>query len=177
MFWRKKGDGFDWHKHVRTTIKIRREARRQKIDDVVDLAVGGIKGAGQASVAASTSGLDAVSRTITMPFFWIGRAVAAALDWLSRTLTRVLAPVGGMMEHRGLAPILGLAALVASLLGIGRAQVDGWDAIALALGLGGFLGLIMLVAPPIFAGRGPAAITALAERAAEVWKRMPGLGH
>lgn len=176
MFWRKKGDGFDWHKHVRTTIKIRREARRQKIDDVVDLAVGGIKGAGQASVAASTSGLDAVSRTITMPFFWIGRAVAAALDWLSRTLTRVLAPVGGMMEHRGLAPILGLAALVASLLGIGRAQVDGWDAIALALGLGGFLGLIMLVAPPIFAGRGPAAITALAERAAEVWKRMPGLG-
>ncbi len=176
MFWRKKGDGFDWHKHVRTTIKIRREARRQKIDDVVDLAVGGIKGAGQAGVTASTSGLDAVSRALSAPFLWLGRAVAAALDWLSRTLTRMLTPVGGMMEHRGLAPILGLTALVASLLGIGRAQVDGWDAIALALGLGGLGLLIMLVAPPIFAGRGPAAITALADRAAGLWKQMPGLG-
>lgn len=176
MFWRKKGDGFDWHKHVRTTIKIRREARRQKIDDVVDLAVGGIKGAGQAGVAASTSGLDAVSRAVSAPFLWLGRAVAAALEWLSGALTRLLGPVGGMMERRGLAPILGLAAVVASLLGIGRAQVDGWDAIALALGLGGLAVLVMLVAPPIFAGRGPAAITALADRAADLWKRMPGLG-
>lgn len=176
MFWRKKGDGFDWHKHVRTTIKIRREARRQKIDDVVDLAVGGIKGAGQAGVAASTSGLDAVSRTVSAPFLWLGRAVAVVLEWLSRALTRLLTPVGGMMERRGLAPILGLSALVASLLGIGRAQVDGWDAIALALGLGGLVILVMLVAPPIFAGRGPAAMTALADRAAGLWKQLPGLG-
>ncbi len=176
MFWRKKGDGFDWHKHVRTTIKIRREARRQKVDDVVDLAVGGIKGAGQAGVAAGTSGLDSMSRAISAPFLWLGRAVAVALEWVSRTLTRLLGPVGGMMEHRGLAPILGLAALVASLLGIGRAQVDGWDAVALALGLGGLVILVLLVAPPIFAGRGPAVITALADRAAVLWKQLPGLG-
>lgn len=33
MRWRRQGsDGFEWHKHVRTTIKLRREGRRRRID-------------------------------------------------------------------------------------------------------------------------------------------------
>lgn len=175
MFWRKKGDGFDWHKHIRTTIKIRREARRQKIDDVVDMAVGGLKGAGQASVAAGSSGFDALSRAISTPFAWLGGAITVALEFFSSMMSRGLAPLGKLMERPGLAPTLGLAALIATLLGIGRAQVDGWDAVALVLGLGGFAVLVGIVAPPIFSGRGPAAFTALAGRAADIWKHVPGL--
>ena len=64
MFWKKKSNNFDWHKHVRTTIKLRREARKQKVDGAVNLAVGGIKGAGKAGVSASFSGLDALNRMI-----------------------------------------------------------------------------------------------------------------
>ncbi len=175
MFWRKKSDGFDWHKHIRTTIKLRREARRQKIDDVVDLAVGGIKGAGKAGASASASGLDAMNRAIAAPFVWCGRGIAAALGWLTAGISRLMAPVGGLMERRGLAPILGLVAVIAALLGIGRAQVDGWDAVALILALGGLGLVVMLVGPPIFAGRGPAALTQLANRAADQWRRVPGL--
>lgn len=176
MFWRKKGDGFDWHQHIRTTIKLRREARRQKIDDVVDMAVGGLKGAGQASVAASSSGIDALSRTLTTPFTWLGRAISVSLEFLSSMLSRGLAPVGQMMERPGLAPILTLVGIVAVLLGIGRAQVDGWDVVALLLALGGLGILIAILAPPIFAGRGPAGVTSLASRVAGGWRRVPGLG-
>jgi endonuclease YncB( thermonuclease family) len=176
MFWRKKSDGFDWHKHIRTTIKLRREARRQKIDEVMDMAVGGIKGAGQAGVAASTSGLDALNRAIAAPFCWIGRGIAAGLEWTSTMLARATAPVGRMMERRGLAPMLGLVAGVTGLLGIARAHVDGWDAVALALGLVGLGLTLALVLPPIFAERGPAPVTGLAGRVGRGLKSMPGLG-
>ena len=175
MFWRKKSDGFDWHKHVRTTIKLRREARKQKLDDAVDVALGGIKGVGKAGVSAGASGFDAVNRAIAAPFVWCGRSIAASLGWLSGGMAKVLAPAGGIMERKGLAPVVGLVAVVAGLLGLGRAQVEGWDVVALVLGLGALAVLVMLVAPPIFAGRGPATLTNLAGKGADLWKRVPGL--
>lgn len=175
MFWRKKSDGFDWHKHIRTTIKLRREARRQKIDDAVDLAVGGIKGAGRAGAVAGASGIDALNRAITTPFVVIGRAIAATLGWISDLLALGLAPIGRLTERRGLAPLLGLIGVVAGLLGLARAQVDGWDAVALVLGLGGSAAIVALVAPPLFSARGPAALTALSATVGKLWLRVPGL--
>lgn len=39
MFWRRRRtDNFDWHTYVRTTIKLRREKRRQQLDDAKALA-------------------------------------------------------------------------------------------------------------------------------------------
>ena len=49
FFWRKKAEGFDWHKYVRTTIKLRREQRREKIEDIGRVAVKQAKGAGNAA--------------------------------------------------------------------------------------------------------------------------------
>ena len=37
--WRKKKDGFVWNEYVRTTILLRREQRRQRVEDVRDAAV------------------------------------------------------------------------------------------------------------------------------------------
>jgi hypothetical protein len=49
MFGRRKtSDGFEWHKYVRTTIKLRREERRQRIQEARRAAV---HQAGAASVA------------------------------------------------------------------------------------------------------------------------------
>ncbi len=176
MFWRKKNDGFDWHKHIRTTIKLRREARRQKIDDAVDLAIGGIKDAGKAGASASASWLDAINRAIGLPFVWGGRAIATALGRTSDALARLLTPVGQAMERRGLAPLFGLVGVISMLLGIGRAQVDGWDAIALVLALGGLGLLFAVVAPPILSGRGPVTLTVIARRSSDMWTHVPGLG-
>ena len=89
----------------------------------------------------------------------------------------MLAPVGQLMERRGLAPVLGLVAVIAGLLGLGRAQVEGWDPVALAMSVGALSIIVALVAPPIFAGQGPATLTAFAGRIAELWKRVPGLGN
>ena len=57
MFWRRKSDGFEWQKHVRTTVKLRREDRRRRIDDAKVAAVEGFKEAGRAGVAVGSSGL------------------------------------------------------------------------------------------------------------------------
>ncbi len=58
MFWGKQSDGFEWHKHVRTTIKLRRDDRRRRIEDVKHAAVEGIKDASRAGVAAGASGFS-----------------------------------------------------------------------------------------------------------------------
>jgi endonuclease YncB( thermonuclease family) len=47
--WRKKQEGFEWHKYVRTTIKVRREARRDKVDRMKRSAAEGVKAAGKAA--------------------------------------------------------------------------------------------------------------------------------
>ena len=78
--WRKKNDGFVWNEYVRTTILLRREHRKQKIEDVRDAAVDGIKQAGRQGVALSVAGASAAGRGI-----WSGlqTTVSTLGDWLS----------------------------------------------------------------------------------------------
>lgn len=174
MFWKKKSSSFDWHKHVRTTIKLRREARKQKVDGAVDLAVGGIKGAGKASVSASFSALDGLNRAIAFPIVWIGRGISAALGFLSAVLARPLEPIGRLTERQGVAPMLALVAVITGLLGLGRARVEGLDTIALAL-TGCSVALIVgLIGPGLVAGRGPAGLKAFGGQMTAFWQRLPG---
>lgn len=49
--WRRRRDGFEWHEYVRTTILVRRKKRREKLDDVRQAAVAGLKDAGAAAAA------------------------------------------------------------------------------------------------------------------------------
>ena len=59
MFFRRKNvDGFDWHKYVRTTIKLRRDQRRARLEDIGRVAAGQVKAAGDAAVhgVASAAG-------------------------------------------------------------------------------------------------------------------------
>lgn len=80
--WRKKNDGFVWNEYVRTTILLRREHRKQRIDEVRDAAVDGIKQAGRQGVAVSVAGASAAWRGL-----WVGirTLVATVGDWLSVT--------------------------------------------------------------------------------------------
>src|SRR5256714_13612383 len=50
---RKNNDGFEWHKYVRTTIKLRREERRQRILEARRAAVHQAGAAGVALAAGS----------------------------------------------------------------------------------------------------------------------------
>lgn len=53
--WGKKADGFEWHKYVRTTIKLRREQRREQAHAAKDAVVAQGKAAGVAFAALGTS--------------------------------------------------------------------------------------------------------------------------
>lgn len=174
MFWRKKSDGFDWHKHVRTTIKLKREARKQKLDGAVEMAVGGIKVAGKAGVEASVTVLDRINRIIAAPIMWIGRGIGATLGLVASVAARPLEPIGRMTERQGVAPMLALAAVVMGLLGLGRAGVDGFDLIALGLTGCAVAILAALIGPGLVAGRGPAGVKAMVAQMAAIWQRIPG---
>jgi endonuclease YncB( thermonuclease family) len=57
--WGRRNDGFEWQKYVRTTIKLRREERKQKIDELRDLAAEGARAAGRQGMAAGRQGIAA----------------------------------------------------------------------------------------------------------------------
>jgi len=60
--WRGRKDGFDWHKHVRTTVRIRRDYRRRRMEVARQIAADALKGAGQVGIAAGKSGAALAAR-------------------------------------------------------------------------------------------------------------------
>ena len=58
---RKNGDGFEWHRYVRTVVKQRREARKEKVREAGRVAGQQVGAAGDALVAGSkAAGVAAV---------------------------------------------------------------------------------------------------------------------
>jgi endonuclease YncB( thermonuclease family) len=112
MLWRRKSEGFEWHKYVRTTIKLRRRDRRRRIARAQQAAVDGLKDAGQAAVeglkdvgrasaAAGSSGISAAGR-IGMVGMQLGFAGL-------RRLADAAGRIGLMGMRLGLAGLLRLA--------------------------------------------------------------------
>src|SRR6476646_9586639 len=60
--WRKRNDGFEWRKYVRTTILVRRRNRRERVGEVAKDAVHNLKAAGQRGAAAGAVGAQALGR-------------------------------------------------------------------------------------------------------------------
>ena len=178
MFWKKKSDGFDWHKHVRTTIKLRREDRRRRIDEIKDAAADGIKGAGKASLSASSSGFDALNKAVTAPFAWLGTTlsslIGAAAGATTTLLRGPLTPIGKMLERRGVAPLVALTAAVSGLLGLGRGHAGGWDHLAIGMVVGSVALWAALLLPPLIAGRGPRLVSDALAGGATQLRRIPG---
>lgn len=54
--WWKRNDGFEWHKYVRTTIALRRTARRERAERLKRQAAESVKAAGHAAGAAARGG-------------------------------------------------------------------------------------------------------------------------
>ena len=130
-FWRKQAEGFDWHAYVRTTIHLRREQRRARLDEIGRVAAGQAKAAGGAAI----QGVAQAAET-----GW--RASAAA--W-RKTIGQPAVAL----------PVV-LTGGVALLSGLHRWFTVGWDAgAALPLGVGAIL--LLLVAPLALARASAAA--------------------
>ena len=101
FFWRKRNEGFEWREYVRTTILVRRQERRQKIHDVKDAAVFGVKKAGQSGWHALADGAGYAGE---------------------------LAAQGFIRAWRGLSRFLAVAAR-SSLAGLTKVSAVAWDGI------------------------------------------------
>lgn len=105
-WWRKKQDGFEWHEYVRTTILVRRNERRQKVEDAKQAAIFGVKQAGHKGAEAGAAGLEAAGRAGKSAASAIGRggasagaAVARGSASLGAAMGRGAAAAGSAMSH------------------------------------------------------------------------------
>lgn len=110
--WFRRQDGFEWRNYVRTTILVRREQRRRKIDEVRAAAIDGVVDAGRKSAALGVSGFAAAGRSaiaagkgmlsflIAASAGFVGQ-LAAAIAALWRALLTLTAriPLGSARYH------------------------------------------------------------------------------
>jgi endonuclease YncB( thermonuclease family) len=167
--WRRKSEGFDWHQYVRTTIKIRRDARRDKIDAVRQAALDKAHAAGQAVAAgskaagkAALAGAQGGAVQSAQGAHWLGKSV-------TRTFTIAFGPLGVWLNdaaHKLFARLrvwdfagpVALVGLIALASGVYRVLTLGFNAEAwVPLGLG-----LLLVLSAV-----PALITRMARPATE----------
>ncbi len=162
--WRRRNDGFEWHKYVRTTIKLRREDRKKRIEDIKEAAAAGVVDAGKASATAGRSLLHNALVLLTAMFRALGRAIAQLPGILMRLLRGVgplLRPAGKGLQalasrseptlsRPGIPALLLLFALASVASGVARAMSAGFDWGTLLLLSVGVL-LALTAAIPMFA--------------------------
>ena len=196
--WRKRDQGFEWRKYVRTTILVRRKQRKEKIEDAKQAAVAGLKEAGRKGVEAGASGVSAARGWLSAGFDRGGAALGAGLNRIgaglgsasagsarmlraagqrlgpaASALSRASAPASELLGSPGVALSLGLVAAVCLLAGGARAITQGLDfEAALPLGVAAVSAVLLLV------GRAEVVVgvlSAVGSRLPEGLRRIPGL--
>ncbi len=143
--WRKRRDGFEWRQYVRTTILVRRERRRQRVDELREVAVENLKDAGRKGVDLGAAGLDAAGRQVKRG---VGAAFVSAGSAIAGAARRVRPLLSG--RGKGARESLGppLARAWAGL----RERLDGVNVFAQSWGLGNGLVQVALLIGAIVGG-------------------------
>jgi endonuclease YncB( thermonuclease family) len=158
MFARRKSpEGFEWHKHVRTTIKLRREQRHLKMVEARRAAADQVGAAGSALLAGSKAAGSAARNGALAGLGAAGLAaqrlwqLAVALAGAAgRELAVWARPVGAVLARPNVGGPIALAGAIALGSGIGRYRGAGLDTEAmLTLGIGTAL---LLAALPLLGG-------------------------
>lgn len=174
--WRKRRDGFEWHKYVRTTILVRREHRRQRLEDAREAAAEGLKAAQDAAVKglsevghAAAAGLKAAgSKGAKLGRYGLvsaGRGAAGALAMLAALPGRMAVRLGpavtrmseaaAPLARPALAIPLAVIAAAATVAGIGRAIAFGLDSDTLVALAVATIAAVLVVLPRVAAGGAP----------------------
>lgn len=188
--WRRKNDGFVWREYVRTTILVRRGQRKQKVEDIRDAAVGGIKHAGRQGVALGIAGASAAGRGIATGavaaayaiYDFLTVATAATALWivdrwagLSPALVDGAGRLTELVRQPAVSTPLLLAAAIGALSAAARWSTNGFDTNAmLAAVISGCA--LLLAAIPVIADFAPAGLLSRLSRAAG-GVRLPGTGN
>jgi len=95
VWWRKRNEGFEWRDYVRTTILVRREHRRRRLDEAKQAAAAHVKEAGKRSIEAGASGAQAASSAA-----WrFTKSSASRLSGLARAAGRGAVAATGAAAH------------------------------------------------------------------------------
>ena len=117
--WRKRNDGFEWHTYVRTTIKLRRDARREKADALKRQAADGVKAAGAAAGSAARVGANKLGAGSRVAVAGTGSVLGRLATWMAAGLGRQSGSVA-RLARQGWRSRLGIPALMARLSPRGR---------------------------------------------------------
>lgn len=149
---RKRDEGFEWHQYVRTTIKLRREARREKAQKLGEQVAGGARAAGAAVDEIAKNSARQLGDTARAAIIQLGRSAVAAmrlaglgLGSLAGLGSRLIAPTSDLLGRPGIAGPLTFVGLIATVAGLAKAFLGakGLDFEAVtALGIG--LALLLL---------------------------------
>ncbi len=153
---RRKDDGFEWHTYVRTTIRHRREQRRQRLLQAREAAASQAGAAGRALLVGSRAA-GAAARDGARAGFWAAgllaqgvwhgtlRASAAA----ARKAVVLAQPLAWALARPPIGIPVALAAATLLGCGIGRARAAAFDteaALMLVLGIAALLAVLPLLA-------------------------------
>lgn len=148
--WRKKPDGFEWHEYIRTTVKLRREARREKVGAARHAAGEHMNAAGVALVAGSRAAGSAARDGAIAGAGAVGLGLQAAWSLLLHALRMVTRPVIAALARPNIGGPVVLAGAIALGAGIGRSRGVGFDReaiITLAIGVVLLSALFPMLAP------------------------------
>src|SRR5262249_4937827 len=140
MFARRKNeDGFEWHKYVRTTLKLRREQRRQRLIEARQAAAGHVGAAGVA-LAQGSRAAGAAARDGARAGLWaagllaqgFGHALGAAAGVALHSITRLARPLLAALARPNVGGPIAFAGAIALGSGVGRYRSAGLDGEAMA---------------------------------------------
>ncbi|MGI9524722.1 MAG: thermonuclease family protein [Hyphomicrobiaceae bacterium] len=164
--WRRKSDGFEWHEYVRTTIKLRRDDRRKKVDAARGAAASGVVSAGQASINLSRSLVSRILygvRRALVGCVHLARAAVGLLALVAKQLkprawqvADVISPrISGLLpllSRPGVASLCGLAAIVVCTSALAHLFAFGLHASSIVLGALTLVLLLITLSPSFLVG-------------------------
>jgi endonuclease YncB( thermonuclease family) len=143
MFRRKKPEGgFEWQEYIRTTIKVRRDARRQRVKDARRAAGQQMQAAGVALAAGSRAAGGAAVQGARAGALGLALSLQAAWALSVHVMGALLRPVVALASRPNIGGPLACAGAIALGAGVGRARVAGRDREAWATIL---LGAVLLL--------------------------------
>lgn len=126
--WRKRNDGFEWRQYVRTTILVRREQRRQRIENAREEAVNRVRDAAERGAKAGAAGVGKIGGAAKAGLAQAAGAVGSGSKSLFASLKDVAQSCAAGLK-RVVGPWLsraGTAAAQAASWVFGRFDVGSW---------------------------------------------------
>lgn len=167
--WLRRKEGFEWHRYVRTTIKLRREDRRRKAEAAGEAIVQQGRSAARGALGAIGSGASALAR----PLAQLGRRAFAGTSSGRGAVAGLLRRTGDVLASPLVRLFAGIIGLALAASAVASLWTDTIDLAAMVVG-GASLVLLSIAAGPVFLRMSVGPLRSAVVRLAA---RVPWLGR